>query len=591
MDRPSSPMGEVRVSGAIGLARSTGTRDPHRRRTRRRSDRAGAPPLGGVGQIRQVPVHLHRRRRRLLRALLEQNLPNLAPVRAEHKLAGHLPSIFTRHLLLPGGGMPIGRQSSDRARGGPSRRTPPQIRKLCGPSISSADAANFRSNTARLFSSGARPGPSVLGRPTTTTSPSATSHVCTHPSAPPLSIVSPSGRGSRQRTPEYVVVPSLRWIFEPGACASAMRCTSSLFHRNTGVVVGSVTASPFASRRVMTRTPSAPSGNPVTTTSRRTNAAETTFSPPIPVDAEDADDERPSGSFAPDERTESFDRDARTAREGRFWRRFGRRFGGGSGDPGRAVLLLLREVGERRHGLRHRRRLLLRRRHLRRARHFLGRRSRDAGRWRARLRRGSGHVPAPGLAGVDRPRIRRREIRGRRPSLRRPISPTHAPPSSSSPKRARRHTLMCFAPYVTNSSIPGNGFQTTPFTIGGKPLMPCPSPTSSYDPSPNFQLSACASIDSRAAASAAAFLDALLDVRAVGGPLPAPASAALDGAAVAAFDARGAPIPPPRRKTPNRRRAWRVRKTTRVWVSRDRSRRRRRACSIATPSRCASYRS
>ena len=156
---------------------------------------------------------------------------------------------------------------------------------------------------------------------------------------------------------------------------------------------------------------------------------------------------------------------------------------------------------------------------------------------------GAGTYPPPGWPVLTVLGSAAEKSAGRRPSLRRPISPTHAPPSSSSPKRARRHTLMCFTPYVTNSSIPGNGFQTTPFTIGGKPLMPCPSPTSSYDPSPNFQLSACASIDSRAAASAAALLDALLDVRAVGGPLPAPASAALDGAAVAALDARGAPDP------------------------------------------------
>ena len=206
MDRPSSPMGEVRVRfRSDALHRNT-----------RSASAADAKTFGSRG-CAATACRSARCPCTCTVVVGGSSGPFLnSTSQISHRFVPNTNSrgTFPRSLLgtffFPGGGMPIGRQSSDRSASGPSRGYGDANRKLCGPSVSSADAANFRSNTARLFSSGARPGPSVLGRPTTTTSPSATSHVCTHPSAPPLSIVSPSGRGSRQRTPEYVVVPSLR---------------------------------------------------------------------------------------------------------------------------------------------------------------------------------------------------------------------------------------------------------------------------------------------------------------------------------------------------------------------------------------------
>ena len=304
-----------------------------------------------------------------------------------------------------------------------------------GPAVSPLDPS-FLSSTARRLSTGGFPGPSVLGLPTTAIVPSASSHVCTQPSAPPVSIVAPSARIVIARTPPYVVVPSFRFTRGPGSCAPTIRCVIDTVQRATASWTGWHRA-PSAPWCDTVQTPSAPDGKPVTMTSRLTYTAETMFSPPtVTCDPFEPLSPTPGGlaaAAAASDRLAAEDgldgglepfalagpsldsgvMDLESAGLG-----FGEETPAApapAADPGREDVL-------------------------------------DA----AASAAAAEILPSPVFGS---PGFRCEQSATRKPSLRRPISPTHR---SSAPTLTLRHTLMCLAPYVTNSSMPGNGFHTAP---------------------------------------------------------------------------------------------------------------------------------
>mmetsp|Transcript_6837 Transcript_6837/g.28345 ORF Transcript_6837/g.28345 Transcript_6837/m.28345 type:complete len:346 (-) Transcript_6837:77-1114(-) len=304
-----------------------------------------------------------------------------------------------------------------------------------GPAVSPLDPS-FLSSTARRLSTGGFPGPSVLGLPTTAIVPSASSHVCTQPSAPPVSIVAPSARIVIARIPPYVVVPSFRFTRGPGSCAPTIRCAIDTVQRVTASWTGWHRA-PSSPRCDTVQTPSAPDGKPVTITSRLTYTAETMFSPPTVTCAPFEPLSPTPGGLAAAAAAAASDRLA--AEDGldgglELFALAGPSLDSGvmdlesaglgfgeetpaapAADPGREDVL-------------------------------------DA----AASAAAAEILPSPVFGS---PGFRCEQSATRKPSLRRPISPTHR---SSAPTLTLRHTLMCLAPYVTNSSMPGNGFHTAP---------------------------------------------------------------------------------------------------------------------------------
>ena len=331
-----------------------------------------------------------------------------------------------------------GLQSMALNAGGGSFAYGEEILNEFGPAVSPLDPS-FLSSTARRLSTGGFPGPSVLGLPTTAIVPSASSHVCTQPSAPPVSIVAPSARIVIARTPPYVVVPSFRFTRGPGSCAPAILCAIDTVQRATASWTGwhRAPSSPWCDT---VQTPRAPEGNPVTMTSRLTYTAETMFSPPTVTCAPFAPLSPTPGGLAA-AAAAAVASDLLAAEEGldggllllpvalfagpsldsgvmdleSAGLGFGEETDPAAADPGREDVL-------------------------------------DA----AASAAAAEILPSPVFWS---PGFRCTQSATRKPSLRRPISPTHR---TSAPTLTLRHTLMCLAPYVTNSSMPGNGFHTAP---------------------------------------------------------------------------------------------------------------------------------
>ena len=145
---------------------------------------------------------------------------------------------------------------------------------------------------------------------------------------------------------------------------------------------------------------------------------------------------------------------------------------------------------------------------------------------------GGATYPPPGFPSFTNRACFAEQSATRRPSFRDASSPTHRGGEPSF-KSIARQTFRCFTPYVTNSSIPGNGFHATPYTIGGKPFMPAPSPTSSYVPSPRCHATSSGFIPGCDASDEAVEVMAPVS-RSTAPPPAAAASAAREGAAVAA---------------------------------------------------------
>ena len=246
-----------------------------------------------------------------------------------------------------------------------------------------------------------------------------------------MSIVAPSARIVIARTPPYVVVPSFRFTRGPGSCAPAILCAIDTVQRATASWTGwhRAPSSPWCDT---VQTPSAPEGNPVTMTSRLTYTAETMFSPPtVTCDPFEPLSPTPGGLAAAAAAS-----DRLAAEDGLDGGLEPFALAGPSLDSG---VMDLESAG-------------------------LGpgeeTPAADPGRedvFDAAASAAAAEIlPSPVFAS---PGFRCEQSATRKPSLRRPISPTHR---SSAPTLTLRHTLMCLAPYVTNSSMPGNGFHTAP---------------------------------------------------------------------------------------------------------------------------------
>ena len=233
------------------------------------------------------------------------------------------------------------------------------------------------------------------------------------------------------RIPPYVVVPSFKLTFGPVPCALAIRCAMDTVHRATTSSRGWHFL-PSTPKCWTVHTPSAPEGKPVTMTSRRTYTADTMFSPPIVTWL-------PCSPVSPTPGVAALGIefiDLRTADEGRL-----------GGFPCFPLPLNLES------GVMDLERFLP-------PVFFALEETADPGRdddLDALANAAAIEIlPSPVLGS---PASAWAQSAMRRPSFLSPISPTQR---TSDPTLTLRHTLMCLAPYVMNSSIPGKGFHTVP---------------------------------------------------------------------------------------------------------------------------------